>query len=121
MGSVITKSIPSGSVVAGCPAKVICTVEDYYKKRKEQCRDEALEYGVSIIDKYKRDPKIEDFPEEWSLFLTKEEYENNPVVKGFVDFRFRNYLVEFWGQKRPYNGFQMFLEEINTYRERLNK
>jgi len=120
LGSIITKSIPSGSVAAGCPAKVICTVEDYYKRRKEQCRNEALEYGVSIMDAYKRNPKIEDFPEEWSLFLTKEEYENNPVVKGYVDFRFRNYLVEFWENKRPYNGFQMFFEDINAYHDRLN-
>ena len=30
--SVVTKSIPDGMVAAGMPAKVICTIDDYYKK-----------------------------------------------------------------------------------------
>ncbi len=120
LGSIITKSIPAGSVVAGCPAKVICTIEDYYNKRKEQSKYEALEYGISIIDAYNRSPKIEDFPEEWSLFLTKEEYNNNSVVKGYVDFRFKNYLENFFERKKLYNGFQMFLEDINVYNKKNN-
>lgn len=35
-GSIVTKSIPANSVVAGIPAKVICTVEEYYEKNKEK-------------------------------------------------------------------------------------
>ena len=31
-GSVVTKSVPSGAVVGGNPAKVICTVDDFYTK-----------------------------------------------------------------------------------------
>lgn len=31
-GSIVTKSIPSGVVVAGNPAKVICTIEEYYER-----------------------------------------------------------------------------------------
>lgn len=36
--SVVTKDVPSGMVVAGMPAKVICTIEEYYKKNKERGR-----------------------------------------------------------------------------------
>lgn len=34
--SIVTKDIPSGTVAAGMPAKVICTIEEYYKKNKER-------------------------------------------------------------------------------------
>lgn len=32
VNTVVTKDIPSDSVVAGCPAHVICTLDDYYNK-----------------------------------------------------------------------------------------
>ena len=34
-GSVVTKSVPSGIVVAGNPAKILCSVEDYYERNKQ--------------------------------------------------------------------------------------
>lgn len=34
--SIVTKDIPSGMVAAGMPAKVICTIEEYYEKNKEK-------------------------------------------------------------------------------------
>lgn len=36
--SVVTKDIPSGMVAAGMPAKIICTIEEYYEKNKERGR-----------------------------------------------------------------------------------
>ena len=34
-GSIVTKSIPANSVACGVPARVICTVEEYYNKNKK--------------------------------------------------------------------------------------
>lgn len=34
-GSVVTKSIPSGLVVGGNPARVLCTIEEYIKRNKK--------------------------------------------------------------------------------------
>ncbi len=36
-GSIVTKNIPSNSVAAGVPAKVIKTIEQYYEKHKSDC------------------------------------------------------------------------------------
>ena len=38
-GSVVTKDIPDGSVACGIPAKVIGTVEDFYKKNQNNFED----------------------------------------------------------------------------------
>lgn len=35
-GSIVARSIPPNSVAAGVPAKVICTIEEYYKKNLEK-------------------------------------------------------------------------------------
>lgn len=34
-GSVVTKSIPSNMVVGGNPARIICTIEEYYNRNKQ--------------------------------------------------------------------------------------
>lgn len=51
-GSVVTKDVPPGVVVAGNPARVICTVDEYAQKCKERMRP----YDVEA---YKRDRKAE--------------------------------------------------------------
>lgn len=34
-GSIITKSVPSGVVVAGYPAKIVCTIDEYIERNKK--------------------------------------------------------------------------------------
>ena len=67
-GSVITKDIPSNSVAGGVPAKVICSLDEYYEKRKTDCIKEAFEYARSIKERFNRRPTIDDFHEEFILF-----------------------------------------------------
>ena len=68
-GSVVSSDVLAGSVAVGCPAKVICSVNEYYERQKakmsvENCFDESytLKGGVTsdkkakmieVIDKYK--------------------------------------------------------------------
>lgn len=104
-GSLVTRSIPAGSVAVGRPAKVICTVEEYYKKRKELCVAEALDYARSIQERFGRKPEMKDFFEEFPLFMGGKEMSNqlpireqlgkaydyyrehnNPIFNGYEDF-----------------------------------
>lgn len=68
-GSVVSTDVPECSVAVGCPAKVICSVNEYYERQKakmcvENCFDESftLKGGVTsdkkakmieVVDKYK--------------------------------------------------------------------
>lgn len=109
---------PPNSVIAGIPARVICTLDEYYKKRKEKQIGEALEYAISIQEKG-REPKIEDFYEEWCLFVTREEYDSNPVVKHNIDFRLKGYVDvdDYLKQDRPFKGFGDFIKYVNDNRK----
>jgi len=42
-GSIVTKNVPPNSVVAGIPAKFICTLDEYYNKMKNRTL-EAKQY-----------------------------------------------------------------------------
>lgn len=80
-GSIVTKSIPANSVAIGRPAKVICTIEEYYKKRKEKSVQEALDYAVSIQERFNRKPRIYEFYEEFPLFMQGDELDERLPIK----------------------------------------
>lgn len=116
-GSIITKSIPPNSVAVGSPARVVCTLDEYYKKRKSVQVEEALEYGSLLavhkggVKKLKRD----DFYEEWVLFLSEDEYKNDNSIRQHVDFRLKGRvdIHEFLNRPRPFSDFSAFLDAIN--------
>lgn len=48
-GAVVTKDIPSNSVVAGAPARVICSYSDYIEKQKNIRRKRCLYFEDYIL------------------------------------------------------------------------
>ncbi len=71
--SLVNKDIPSNCVAAGVPAKKIMDLDDYFKKRKRECLDEAKEYALSIYEVFGRLPVEEDFFEFFHLFLERDQ------------------------------------------------
>lgn len=72
-GSVISHSIPANSVVVGCPAKVVCTLDDYLAKEKAMMKDS------NVFDKSFTVPYITEEKKEMQFKIC------NQYGRGFVE------------------------------------
>ncbi|WP_326493327.1 acyltransferase [Marinifilum sp. D737] len=107
-GSIVTKDIPSNSVAVGSPAKVISDLEEYYIKRKEKCIEEAFDYARSIQTRFNRRPVIQDFWEEFGLFLNGEDICSELPIKFQMGPAYEDYKKQ---HKAIFNGFDDFLKQ----------
>ncbi|MDG4714776.1 acyltransferase [Winogradskyella marincola] len=107
-GSVVTRSIPANSVAVGVPAKVICTIEEYYERRKIESVQQALDYARSIHERFNRKPKIEEFWEEFPLFLKGDELHEKLPIKRQLGKAYGHYKVN---NKPVFDGFDDFLRK----------
>lgn len=100
-GSVVMGKIPANSVAAGCPCKVICTLDEYFEKRKKRCVEEAFDYARSIQERYGRRPQPSDFFEEFPLFVSGDEIDKFPEIpikrqmKGAYEHYVRTHKAQF--------------------------
>jgi len=74
-GSVVSGIIPDNVVVAGCPARVIRTLDEQYRIRKQQYKKEAIETFREFVKTYNREPLIHEMGSFWPLYLPKEKCE----------------------------------------------
>ena len=72
-GSVVSGKVPSNVVVAGNPAKVICTLEEFYLKRKAQVLSSAVECVNAFFDAEGRYPNVKEVGAFWPLFMERNE------------------------------------------------
>lgn len=114
IGSVVTKSIPDNCVAAGVPAKVICSYDDYYEKRKRQYIEEAEDYVSAILDSGK-EPSISDFYDDYPCFVDGENYAeySYPYSRVFDDAHF---LLWKKNHKKVYRNFDELIQKVKRYR-----
>lgn len=107
-GSVVTHDIPSDSVAAGVPCKVICSIDEYYKKRKEEYVKEALEYA-KIIRKNGMAPTFKDFQPEFGLYVDQENIKDYPeeVIRHRLGEHYDRWLKT---HKAMFRGFNDFIQ-----------
>lgn len=112
IGSIVTKSIPSNSIAVGCPAKVIGTYEDYYKKRKEQSYEEMIDYGKAILEQGKT-LKETDFYNDYPIFTDAHNYKEYPYPYERI---FNQRQFEAWKKQHqaPFKEFKQYcMTELN--------
>lgn len=113
-GAIVTKSIPSNSVAVGCPAKVICSYEEYFSKRQIQYIDECFEYANCILDSG-RELEVKDFYDDYPIFVNGGNYMNYNYPYSNI---FNKDQFNFWKQnhKSLYNGFDEFVKAVKERR-----
>lgn len=72
-GSVVTKDIPSNTVAVGNPAKVIMTIEEFYKKRKNEYEEDAKVLAKEYYKQNGSIPPKELFRDYFPIFMNEEE------------------------------------------------
>jgi len=77
-GATVTRDIPANSIAVGTPAKVICTLDEYYERRKTEALQESFEYARGIRDRYHRRPVPEDFTESFVWFVNGKDIDKYP-------------------------------------------
>lgn len=110
-GPLVTKDIPGSSIAAGVPARVICNMEDYYERRKNECVVEAFTYAKSIKERFGRNPVPADFWEEFPLFVDAHNIDDYPEIP---IKRQLGTAYELWLEthKAKFDGFEEFLNNI---------
>ncbi len=112
-GAIVTKDIPSDSVVAGIPARVICTLDEYYQKRKAKAVEEAKKYARDLYHFRGVKPTVEDFWEEFALFYHDEENYPEAFIQRIKNVQMPGELyTEFIKTNKPmYASFEDFLND----------
>lgn len=67
-GSLVNKDIPDNVVAAGNPCRVLMSLEEYYKRRKEAQEKEAMELVQMYRERYKKEPEERALHEFFWLF-----------------------------------------------------
>lgn len=114
--SVVKGDFPSGSVIAGNPAKVISTLENYYKKNLDNWVDDAKKCAKAIYRNSGRLPTIEEMSDGYAwLYLerTKENIEKYDYFFKLSSDDYDDVVKEFLGMKPIYSSFEDFLKDCD--------
>lgn len=108
-GSTVINDIPANSVAAGTPARVICTIEEYYRKRKEYSLKEAFALAQTIYKKTGRRPKVEEMWEEFPFWLDGDQDDSR--LRFSVSYQTRGFN-EYWKteHKALFRSFDEFID-----------
>lgn len=71
-GSVVKGNIPDNVVAAGNPAKIVCTLEEYYKKRVHEQLNEAYLCVKEYIEHYDKYPTVKEMGAFFHLYMKRD-------------------------------------------------
>lgn len=111
-GSVLTgREYPSDCVVAGNPAKVICTLEEYHEKRLNAQIREAKELVTEYYTVYGEIPDKSKLSEFFWLFEERTEIKEPSFIYQMKNMNnFEKSMDKFLSTRPVFNGYDEFIE-----------
>lgn len=112
--SVVSGKYPDNVVIAGCPARVVCTIEEYIEKRRDRQVSEAIEIVKHYRYAFGKNPTKDKLPAYFWLFEPRENSIDIPVyiqrmqLKGNYDLSIRLFKES----KPMFKNYQAFLDSI---------
>lgn len=118
-GSIVTKDIPSNSVAVGVPARVICTLDEYYEKRKAVAYKEAIDLVNELELALNRKAKIEDMKEEFIYFVSGNEVEKYPKLNIKRQLTYNGNCYDKWRKNHiaKFKNFEDFVKYARAHKE----
>lgn len=113
--SVVHGVIPDNCVVAGNPAKIISTLDEYYRKRVQNEEKCAIQNVKLAEEKMGRIPTIEEMGDAFAwLYLPRkqETIENFPAFFGLPGKDKSKFIQDFMKSQSKYNSYEEFIQTI---------
>ena len=113
--SVVHGVIPDNSVVAGNPAKIICTLDEYYNKRIQNEKKCAIQNVKLAEEKMGRIPTVEEMGDAFAWLYLPRQYE---TIKKYPEFfilpgKEKNKFVQDFMRSQPkYDSYEEFIKTI---------
>ena len=110
-GSVVRGEIPDNVVVLGNPAKVVCTIEDYYFKRKNKFINEAKLCAREFFHTNGRYPTIVEMGAFFPLFLPRT-HNDIKLVNTKLNGDDEEEIIDYLMKTEPvYSSFDDFIKD----------
>lgn len=111
--AVVTKDIPDNVVVAGVPAKIISTMDEYYQKKIERQREDAITRAKHIQKVAGRVPTLEEMGWFAVIFMERSQENENylrrlPYKGGDIEML----IKAFYASKPLYKGYEEFISVL---------
>lgn len=117
-GSVVSGIIPDNVVIAGNPARVVCTLEEHYIKRKTRTIEEALWCGAHYYKYYGKYPKPVDLAGFKFLFTPRDK-------KNLLDYGLGSFACSgddpdeveraFFASHPYWQNYEEYLKELDIF------
>ena len=113
LGAVVSGTFPDNVVLAGNPARIVCTLEEFYIRRKNRELKVAKEYVNEFRKIHRRNPTIHEMTNSFAwLYLSGEDdfnkYEALLHSNGVDWEKFRESFLQ---HKSAYKSYEDFLKD----------